>query len=145
MKIGLAIIGAGTVIEGRHLPALQTISEIQVLALYDPNRETAERVASAAGARVAASVEEAISTEGVQAVTVASPNVFHRAGVEAAAAAGKHVLCEKPIATNLRDARAILDAAKRAGIVLQVGFHHRFSGEFRLARRLLEAGAIGTV
>lgn len=145
MKTGLAIIGAGSVIAGRHLPALASIPEAEVRTVYDPDTRAAERVARASGARVAGSLEEAVRTEGVDAVTIASPNVFHRAGVEAAAAAGKHIFCEKPIATNLRDARALLDAAARAGVVLQVGFHHRFSGEFRLARRLLEAGVIGAV
>jgi predicted dehydrogenase len=145
MKIGLALIGAGSVIEGRHLPALAAIPEAEVRAVYDPDIRAAECVARAAGARAVASLEEAVRAGGVDAVTVASPNVFHRAGVEAAAAASKHIFCEKPIATSLRDARALLDAASRAGIVLQVGFHHRFSGEFRLARRLLEAGVIGTV
>lgn len=145
MKIGLALIGAGSVIEGRHLPALVTIPEAEVHTVYDPDTRAAERVAVAAKAHVAGSLVEAVRAEGVDAVTVASPNVFHRAGVEAAAAAGKHIFCEKPIATNLRDARAVLEAAARAGVVLQIGFHHRFSGEFRLARRLLEAGVIGTI
>lgn len=91
MKIGLALIGAGAVIEGRHLPALAAIPEAEVLAVYDPDTRAAARVAAAAGARVAGSLEEAVRAEGVVAVTVASPNVFHRAGVEAAAAAGKHI------------------------------------------------------
>src|SRR5262249_46365137 len=145
MKIGLAIVGTGHVIEHRHLPALLSIPEARVYAVYDPDRRAAERVAAQAGARVAATLEEAVGDGSVEAVTVASPNVFHRAGVEAAAAAGKHVFCEKPIATSLPDALAILRATEQARIVLQVGFHHRFTGEFRLARQLLEAGCIGTV
>ncbi|MBI3664955.1 MAG: Gfo/Idh/MocA family oxidoreductase [Acidobacteria bacterium] len=145
MKIGLAFIGAGSVIEGRHLPALAAVSGFVVRSVYDPDKQAAGRVAAAAGARVAATLEEAVRGDDVQAVTVASPNVFHRAGVEAAAAAGKHILCEKPIATNLRDARAILQAAERAGIVLQIGFHHRFTTEYRLTRRLLEAGVVGKI
>lgn len=145
MKIGLAIVGAGHVIQGRHVPALMTIPEARLCTVYDPDTRAAERVAAAAGARVAATLDDAVGDPEVQAVTVASPNLFHRAGVEAAAAAGKHVLCEKPIATNLRDARVILQAAEKAGIVLQIGFHHRFTGEFQVASRLLEAGVIGTV
>ncbi len=145
MKIGLAILGAGSVVQGRHLPAIHTIPELEVRAVYDPDKTAAEQAATAAGARVALSPEEAVRAAGVDAVLVASPNVFHRAGVEAAAGAGKHIFCEKPIATNLRDARAILDATARAGLVLQLGFHHRFMSEFRLARRLLDAGLIGEV
>jgi UDP-N-acetylglucosamine 3-dehydrogenase len=145
MKIGLAIVGAGSVIQGRHLPALATIPEVEVRAVFDPDRAAAERAASMCDARIAASLEDAVTGNDIQAVTIASPNSFHRIGVEAAAAARKHIFCEKPIATTLQDARAILEAASRAAIVLQIGFHHRFTGEFRAARRLLETGAIGEV
>ncbi|SRR5579884_154103 len=144
-QIGLAIVGCGAVVTGRHLPALATIPGAQVCSVYDPDREAARRVAAATGAKIATALEEAVGSKDVQAVVIASPNAFHRQGVEAAADAGKHVLCEKPIATNLRDAQAALEAARRAGVVLQVGFHHRFTSEFRLVRRLLQAGAIGAV
>lgn len=142
--LGLAIIGTGSVICGRHLPALASIPQIAVRAVYDPDPRAAE-AASICGARICASLEEAVRADGVDAITVASPNSLHRAGVEAAAAAGKHVFCEKPIATNLRDAQAILRAASAAGIVLQLGFHHRFMAEHSIARRALDAGLIGDV
>jgi UDP-N-acetylglucosamine 3-dehydrogenase len=145
MKTGLAIVGAGAVIQGRHLPALSRSPNLEVRVVYDPDPRASERVARAAGARVARSIQEAVTAPDVQAVTVASPTACHREAVEAAADAGKHVLCEKPIATTLRDARAMINAAARAGVVLQVGFHHRFTSEFRLVRRLLEAGVIGRV
>jgi len=145
MKLGLALVGAGEVIRSRHLPALAALDHFQVRSVYDPDQRAAEAVATSTGARVAATLDQAARAQDVEAVTVASPNAFHRAGVEAAAAAGKHVLCEKPIATTLRDARAMIEAAERAGVVLQLGFHHRFTSEFRLARRLLESGVIGGV
>jgi predicted dehydrogenase len=144
-QIGLAIIGCGAVVTGRHLPALAAISGAQVCSIYDPDIEAARRVAARTGARIAAALEEAVQSKDVQAVVIASPNAFHRQGVEAAADAGKHILCEKPLATNLRDARAAQEAVRRAGVVLQLGFHHRFTSEFRLVRRLLEAGVIGAV
>jgi predicted dehydrogenase len=139
MKVGVAFVGAGAVVEERHLPAVLTLGA-EVRAVYDPNPAAAARVGPVAG-----SLEEAVRAAGVDVVTIASPNVFHRAGVEAAAAAGKHILCEKPIATNLRDARAMLKAVELAGVALQVGFHHRFSSEFKLAKRIVESGAIGQV
>jgi predicted dehydrogenase len=142
-KIGLALVGAGAVVWERHLPAVQALDAFEVRTVFDPDRAAAERVASAARAHVAETLEDAVRAAGVTAVTVASPNVFHRAGVEAAAAAGKHIFCEKPIATNLRDARAMLEAAERAGVLLQLGFHHRYSSEFQLARRLVQAEVIG--
>jgi predicted dehydrogenase len=142
-QIGLAIIGAGAVVQGRHLPALATLPEAAVRTVYDPDQAAAGAVAQATGARVAASLADAVADSSVQAVLIASPNALHREAVEGAAAAGRHVLCEKPIATTLADARAMIDAAARAGVVLQIGFHHRFTSEFRLVRRLLEADVIG--
>ena len=144
-QIGLAIIGAGAVVQGRHLPAFATIPEAAVRAVYDPDAGAAAAVAQATGARVAASLANAVEDSSVQAVLIASPNALHREAVESAAAAGRHVLCEKPIATTLADARAMIDAAARAGVVFQIGFHHRFTSEFRLVRRLLEADTIGAV
>jgi len=134
------------VVAERHLPAVLAVPGVTVRAVYDPDPAAAQRVAAAAGgALVASSLGQAVRTYGVDAVAVASPNAFHREGVEAAAALGRHIFCEKPIATTLQDARAICDAAARAGVLLQIGFHHRFATEFTLARRLLEAGVIGRV
>jgi len=145
MKIGLALVGAGAVVVERHLPAIGGFDGAAVRAVYDPDATAAARVAAATGARIAGSLADVVNSDSVGAVVVASPNAFHRAAVEAAAAAGKHIFCEKPIATNLRDARAMIDAAARAGVLLQIGFHHRFTSEHRLVRRLLDAGVIGAV
>ncbi len=143
---GLAFIGAGAVVEHRHLPGLTRTGQGRAVSVFDPNDTQARKVAEAFEIpHVASSLEDAIAADGVEAVVVASPNSFHREAVEAAAAAGKHIFCEKPIATNLRDARAICDAAEAAGVVLFLGFHHRFSAEHLCARRILDAGLIGDV
>ncbi|MEZ5362104.1 MAG: Gfo/Idh/MocA family oxidoreductase [Bryobacterales bacterium] len=73
------------------------------------------------------------------------PNLFHREQMEAALTAGKHVLCEKPVALTLTDAAAMRDAAERAGLVVQIGFHHRFSAEHAAIERLLAADVLGKV
>ena len=94
---------------------------------------------------VASCAEEAICHGDAEAVLIASPNSFHREQAEAAFEAGRHVLCEKPVALSLADSIAIQRAAQRAGRVLQVGFHHRFSSEHLCAKRLAELGVLGDV
>jgi predicted dehydrogenase len=92
-----------------------------------------------------ASFEEAIADPQVQAVILATPHSKHRAQVEAAAAAGKHIYCEKPFALAKADAAAMLEACKRAGIVIGVGHHFRLMPSMRVLDELKEKGAFGTI
>lgn len=140
-----AIIGAGAVVTGRHLPALQA-SGGRAVSIFDPSMEAASAAANDFGIpNIAATAEAAIADEAVEAVLVASPNAFHREQVHCALSNGRHVLCEKPIALSLSDAGAMAEAAENSGLVLQLGFHHRFSAEHLCAKRLIEAGVLGDV
>ena len=133
-------------ISARHAPGLKASGRGVARTIFDPDAGKARRVAEQHGiARVAASLEEAVAAEDVDAVVIASPNSFHRQGAEAALAAGKHVLCEKPLALTLADAQAMIDAAGAAERVLFTGFHQRFSAEHKAIERLLECGALGEV
>ena len=81
----------------------------------------------------------------MQAVILATPHTKHRAQVEAAAAAGKHIYCEKPFALSKADAMAMLDACKRAGVLIGVGHHFRLMPSMRKLAELKAAGAFGTI
>jgi predicted dehydrogenase len=81
----------------------------------------------------------------IQAVVLATPHTKHRAQVEAAAAANKHIYCEKPFALSKTDAQAALDACKRAGIVIAVGHHFRLMPSMRALAELKASGAFGTI
>ena len=141
----LAILGAGAVTVLRHLPALRAIGG-QAASIFDPSAEAASSAALTFNIpHVASSADEAINDEAVEAVLIASPNSFHREQTEKAFEAGRHVLCEKPLALRMSDALAMEAAAKRAGRVLQVGFHHRFSSEHLCVKRLIELGVLGDV
>lgn len=91
------------------------------------------------------SFEEAIADPQVQAVILATPHTKHRAQVEAAAAAGKHIYCEKPFALAKADAAAMLDACQRARVVIAVGHHFRLMPSMRVLAELKDAGAFGTI
>ena len=94
---------------------------------------------------IGTSFEEAIADPRVQAVILATPHSKHRAQVEAVAAAKKHIYCEKPFALAKADAASMLDACKRAGIVIGVGHHFRLMPSMRVLDELMKAGAFGTI
>ncbi len=94
---------------------------------------------------IGTSFDEVIADPQVQAVILATPHSKHRAQVEAAAAAKKHIYCEKPFALAKADAQAMLEACKRAGVVIGVGHHFRLMPSMRVLAELKEAGAFGTI
>jgi predicted dehydrogenase len=101
-------------------------------------------LAAALGVEYSASYEELLAW-GPDAVVVTSENARHRELVEAAAAAGAHVLCEKPLATTWEDGLAIRDAVERAGVTLMMAFPVRFASAFDRLRATHDSGALGTV
>jgi predicted dehydrogenase len=94
---------------------------------------------------IGTSFEEVLADAKVQAVILATPHSKHRAQVEAAAAAKKHVYCEKPFALAKADAVAMLEAVKRAGVVIGVGHHFRLMPSMRALDELMKAGVFGTI
>ncbi|HET7806757.1 MAG TPA: Gfo/Idh/MocA family oxidoreductase [Pseudolabrys sp.] len=91
------------------------------------------------------SLEDVLADKSIQAVLLATPHTKHRTQVEAIAAAGKHLYCEKPFALTKADALAALDACKRAGIVIGVGHHFRLMPSMRVLSELRDAGAFGSI
>ena len=91
------------------------------------------------------SLEEVLADRAIQAVVLATPHSQHRAQVEAAARAGKHIYCEKPFALAKADAAAMLEAVKRAGVVIAVGHHFRLMPSMRVLAELKASGALGTI
>lgn len=94
---------------------------------------------------IGTSLDEVLSDKSIQAVVLATPHTKHRAQVEAIAAVGKHVYCEKPFALSKVDAMAALEACRRAGIVVGVGHHFRLMPSMRVLAELKNAGAFGTI
>ena len=90
-----------------------------------------------------ASREEMLERKDIDAVVIATPDKFHAQDIQAAAAAGKQILCEKPLALNLADAHAALAAVAKSGVHLQVGFMRRYDPGYASAMKRIEAGEIG--
>ena len=140
--VRLAILGAGTIGTIHGLCSLQ-VPEAVVTAVWSRSAVKAHSLAERLGARAYESVEEAISADDVDAVLVCTPTMLHKVHALAAIAAGKHVICEKPIARHLAEADAMISAAEDAGVQLFVGHVVRFYPEFRRLHELVEEGAIG--
>ncbi len=94
---------------------------------------------------IGTSIDAVIGDPAIQAVVLATPHTKHPAQVQALAKAGKHIYCEKPFALSKADAVAMLDAVKRAGVVIGVGHHFRLLPSMRVLAELKEAGAFGTI
>jgi predicted dehydrogenase len=107
--------------------------------------DSVREFAAEQGMTLGTSLDEVLADHAVQAVILATPHSQHRAQVEAAAAAGKHIYCEKPFALSKTDAAAMLGACKRAGVVIGVGHHFRLMPSMRVLAELKDKGAFGTI
>lgn len=142
MTTRIGIVGAGGIARA-HANALLRVPAVGISSVYDVDDARAKEFAAAYGAVVAPSDEAVI--EAADAVYVCTWTAGHRAVVEHAAAAGRAVFCEKPLAPNLADARAMADAVAKAEVVNQVGLPLRWRPEFLLLRQLLADPANGRI
>jgi predicted dehydrogenase len=140
---GIAIVGCGGIVNYAHLPAYRTHG-LRVLGCYDRNPEAARATAQAhAIAHVYESLEALLEDPQVAIVDIAVPAWEQRAIAERALAAGKHLLCQKPLAEELDDARTIVAAAQRAGREVAVNQQMRWSAGIAAAKDLIVKGLIG--
>ena len=143
-RLGLAIVGAGRMGSGHARLISRGVPEIEITAIADVNLEAGRRLGTELGGVPAfADYEAAITAPGVDAVLVAVSSVHHRPVVEAAAAAGRDILCEKPLALTMADTDAMLAVVSRAGVRLQVGLMRRHDPEYVRARERIAAGELG--
>jgi myo-inositol 2-dehydrogenase / D-chiro-inositol 1-dehydrogenase len=143
--VRIALIGSGRMGSFHGATVSRRLPGVRLVAVADPAPGAAERLAAELGAdRAYTDVAEVWADPEVDAVVIAAPARFHADLVVAAAAAGKNVFCEKPMALTLPDADRAIDAARAAGVVLQVGFNRRFVSDWAAARALLDAGQVGT-
>jgi myo-inositol 2-dehydrogenase/D-chiro-inositol 1-dehydrogenase len=145
-KVNVGLIGAGRIgrLHAEHLAF--RIPQAELLAVADINPQAAQRCATDLSIPSAASDHRAImEDEAIEAVVICSSTDTHAALIEEAAAAGKHIFCEKPIDFDLARIDRALAAVERAGVKLQIGFNRRFDPNFKRVRDLVAEGAIGEV
>ena len=139
------VIGASTIAREWMVPAINSQPGSKVLAVASADADRAARFAEENGIpRSYASAEALIADPDIQAVYISTTNQLHFPQTIAAARAGKHVLCEKPLALNLDDAQSMVAACESAGIVMGTNHHLRNAATHRAIRLLVMEGAIGT-
>lgn len=143
-KIRIGIIGAGRI--GRiHAENLGRLPQAEVIAISDPFADQALRDwAKGLGiGTVTTQSEDILGSPAIDAVLICSPTDTHVTLIKQAAAAGKHIFCEKPVSLSIEETASALEAVRAAGVTLQVGFNRRFDRNFRRVHELVQAGEIG--
>ena len=143
-KLGVGVLGVGEM-GRRHAENLRhLVPNAQLVAVSDVAADRARRAATELEIDNSfGGLEEMLDCKGLDAVVIATPDKFHASAVKTVAAAGKDILCEKPLALTLADAQELLDAVSKAKVRLQVGFMRRYDPAYAAARKRIEAGEIG--
>ncbi|MBQ4152893.1 MAG: Gfo/Idh/MocA family oxidoreductase, partial [Oscillospiraceae bacterium] len=127
-KIKVGVIGCGGIANGKHLPSIKSLGNVEIVAFCDIIKERAEKAKVEYGtpdSAVYTDYQELLKDESIVAVHVCTPNRSHSFITVDALHAGKHVICEKPMAINSAEAKKMLDAAKETGKVLTIGYQSR--------------------
>lgn len=147
-KLKIGIIGCGGIANGKHMPALSRIPEVEMVAFCDIIVERAEKAAKqygAEGAKVYEDYKELLKDESIDVIHVLTPNREHSVITVDSLEAGKHVMCEKPMAKTAADARKMLEAAKRTGKKLTIGYQNRYRDDSMFLKKACENGELGEI
>ncbi|WP_040952628.1 Gfo/Idh/MocA family protein [Gorillibacterium massiliense] len=148
-KLKVAVVGCGGIANGKHLPSLSRLKDtVELVAFCDIIVERAEKAKEqygAEGAKVYEDYKELLKDSSIDVVHVCTPNDSHAPITIAALEADKHVMCEKPMAKTAADARAMLEAAKRTGKKLTIGYNNRFRPDSQHLKKVAESGRLGEV
>ncbi|MFD0696576.1 Gfo/Idh/MocA family protein [Paenibacillus sp. GCM10027628] len=148
-KLKVGIIGCGGIAFQKHMPSLAKTGDLaEMVAFCDIVQEKAEKAAKEFGdghARVFTDYRELLKDDSIDVVHVLTPNLQHSFITVDALEAGKHVMCEKPMAINSAEARKMLDAAKRTGKKLTIGYQNRWNDDSQTLYRACREGALGEI
>ncbi len=144
LRIGL--VGVGAAAQINHIPALKKLEGVELVALCDRDSEKAQRVAQKFGiGKAHARFEDLLADDTIDAVDITTPNFLHSPMASAALEAGKHVLCERPLARSADEAAIMLKASKKAERTLMCAVQHRFRADAQLLRKFVDKGDLGEI
>jgi len=147
-KLRVGIIGCGGIANGKHMPALKTINEVEMVAFCDIIEEKAVKAAEEYGiedAKVYTDYKELLKDKSIDVVHVCTPNRSHSFITVDALEAGKHVMCEKPMAKTYAEAKKMYDASVRTGKKLTIGYQQRWRGDSLYLKSVCENGELGDI
>jgi predicted dehydrogenase len=144
-KLKVGIIGTGG-ISAQHAAGYKVLDNVELFAACDSNKERAEKYARKYDIRnVFTDYQEMLGMDELDAVSICTCNSVHAPAAIAALKAGKHVLCEKPMAMNSGEAEAMLEASKKAGKLLMIGFVRRFGNDAKILKDFIDHGFMGDI
>jgi predicted dehydrogenase len=147
-KVRVAIIGCGGIANGKHIPGLSKLDTVELVAFCDIIEEKAIQAADkigTTGIRIYTDYKELLKDETIDVIHVCTPNKSHSFITIDALEAGKHVLCEKPMAKTSAEARLMLEAAKRTGKKLTIGYNNRHRPDSVHLKKICERGDLGEI
>lgn len=141
----VGIVGCGSIAKFRHAPEYKANAETEIVGFYDPHFDRVNSMIESFGGVAYESFDAMIADKNIDIISVCSSNVTHADYTMKALNAGKNVLCEKPMATSIEDARAMVDIAKKTGKRLFIGQNQRITKSHEKVKELISSGAIGKV
>ena len=143
-KVRFGVIGAGGIARRKTIPGMVAAPNIQLEAVMDV-ANTAAIAAQFGVGKAYTTVEQLLADPAIQAVYIASPVYLHLEQIRACAAAGKHVLCEKPLTLTAAEAKVAVAVCRRQKVFLQEGYMMKFHGAHQEIKRLIDAGRLGKI
>jgi len=143
-KIKVAVVGTGF-IGPAHIEALRRLPHIEVVGLCEATLELAQQKAEVLGIEKAYVFEDMLKEEAIDSVHICTPNFLHYSQAKAALLAGKHVICEKPLATKIEDAEELVQLAREKGLVNATHFNLRYYPLVRQMKNMRENGELGEI
>lgn len=147
-KVRVGIIGCGGIANQKHLPSLAKVEGVEIIGFCDVLSERAEKAAKEYGienASIYTDYKELLEDQSIDAVHVCTPNISHSFITVDALESGKHVMCEKPMAINSEEAKKMLEAAKRTGKKLTIGYQNRFRRDSLALNEACKKGDLGDI
>ncbi len=145
-KVRVAIIGAGTVARDNQLPAYAKCQDAEVAAVCDMDHARASALAKQFDIpRIYTDMQELLADKEIDAVSICTGNSTHESIVTACARAGKHILCEKPMAVSVEQAQRMQDEVEKAGVIFMMAFVNRYRQESRIIREFVDQGKLGDI
>jgi predicted dehydrogenase len=145
MSIKVGIIGCGSIARHRHAPEYKANPHVEEIIFYDRKGERALSLANEFGGRAVKTVDELFDDPSIVAISDCSSNEAHHINTTNALLSGKHVLCEKPLAINVKYAEEILEAQRKSGKKLMVDHNQRFTKAHQKAKEIIDKKELGEV
>jgi predicted dehydrogenase len=145
MRLRVGIIGCGMITQRRHASEYAENENTEIYGFFDNNEERAAELVKKYGGKVYLNTDEMFGDANIDAISICAPNHMHAQLTIAALRAGKHALCEKPMALSLKESSEMIIAAEKSGKILMIGHNQRLLPAHRKAKELLESGQLGRI